>query len=256
MTKPPFNSKQEILDEIKALKQSYIDRFFYELRFKEFIIKISVSGSTFRAYRNSSLYTPSSVFRNWAYERFFNNGIFIKEINSADFANTYKTKRAFKNFHDRVCNDLRDYWQSKNKQTFSIDYGQQRKLVDLFLKHFITFENLNEKSRNSLIHLINVPLDKYSLYFLKNIYEKEKNIANPSLKSMKNTVSMGFIDDEKHYWFIQDLIQKYCENYPAIYYDFVAWNKEHENLMQIEQVIQMSNGYIFVPGLIEKPSNH
>lgn len=136
MNKLPFRTKQELLDEIPNLKLSYIDRFLNELRFGDCIIKLAADGSTFRAYRNSPIHTPSSIFRTWAHENFFNEGKYFKEINSEGFITQYDSKDKFKELHDRINNDFNDYWKHCNEGKHELNYGQQRKLVDLFLKFY------------------------------------------------------------------------------------------------------------------------
>ena len=233
----PYRNQQQLLDAIERYRKPYIEPYF-QLRVQRAAIYMGADATTFRAYRHTAIYTPSTVYRMWVFNNFYHDGVFIQEMNAEGFAKSISTKRKYKQFHDRVCQSFEAYWKEINNGNGSIDYGQQRKLVDLWMKSAVLLKDLREDSRKALVKVINVPLDQYSLYLLKHLYHQQVVKADPELKNLPTVPSMGWVKDEKHYWAFQLFIQKLSGRYPAIYYDFVAWNSTHPRIVNLETVVK------------------
>jgi hypothetical protein len=210
--------------EMKQLTASYFSGSFPEIGSAIFA---SVDKSTIRAYRNTRIYRPLSIYRSWAL-REFANGI-DQRLNAAA-----RGIEQYRQLHGELCERLRAYWSSVEATTAcDIDpaassvpnYGRARKLVDLLMKHVLLVSELSSPVRKTLKSLIHVPLDHYTLKHLSGLSHL-KGISLP-----RSRWTMGYAS-EATYLPLQDLIREVCERagVDPIDFDIYAWNAEPRHL--------------------------
>lgn len=217
----PFATCQEIRNVI-ASSMEIIEKFFGRRESElAYLVAISAEGSTFRSYRNTRIYTPSSIFRTWAMASFANGQPMGIALNMLADANN--PEATFRTLHNRACDSLNDYWQKQEVDGSGLTYAQVRKLVDLLFKHLPLWCGFDERCRNSLLKHANVPLDKFTLYYIRKIARAHciRIYANPR---------MGQVDTN-NYGAIQDIIRECVGGSPNLYYDMVAWNRDHPNII-------------------------
>lgn len=169
---------------------------------------IGITGSTFRAYRNCAA-SPSSVYREWAQSKGYST------INQ----NPVSDRKSFQTLHEALLRSLADYWHTQGLRDLS--FSERHKIVDLFVKA-VAFRSGHAcvAARSSLYNYANIPLDKFSLLAISDLFYGIVNSPTPS---------MGHIRDQETYDFLQaqifSLTQK--EGLPNLVFDHYAWNLAH-----------------------------
>ena len=169
---------------------------------------IGITGSTFRAYRNFSA-SPSVIYRKWV----FSAGYSI--INK----HPVNDRKSFQFLHKKLLESLVGEWDAEGLRKLS--FSEQHKIIDLFVKA-VAFRSGHpcEKARYSLFQYGNIPLDKFSLLAMSELFYGVVVCPSPS---------MGHIRDKQTYDFLQDQIfmLTQSENLPNLVFDHYAWNLTH-----------------------------
>lgn len=171
-----------------------------------------ITGSTFRAYRDFKQ-SPSKVFRTWATKQIESDDIFksLKKI---------KNKDDFNKFHKELSNSLDKFWL--DEQNKKLEFHQNNKILDLFVK-FLAYTNKTTEFnvKDTILNFGNIPLDKFSLLAVKELFFGIVISNNPS---------MGNITEEDTYQFLQNQISELMDDagVPNLYFDIYAWNRTHQ----------------------------
>jgi hypothetical protein len=177
------------------------------------VITHSVSGSTFRAYRGTCRYTPSSLYRTWAQQ-----AIVVPAIGAS--LEAIGTQDDFDRFHAGLAASLRVFWM-ENDET-DLQWGRRCKLLDLLLKHLILWSELSETARTNLFRFAHVPLDKFTIKHISGICTDVR---------AKCCWTMGYVKTEDTYHRLQAAIRAAIgPSHPAILYDVLAWNSDHSDI--------------------------
>lgn len=184
----------------------------------------SVEGSTFRAYRMALTYKPSSIYRTWALESLSRNGE-LSEILDSD-------NRDFAAFHRTAITSLERFWCDIDGSKLS--YGQSRKLVDLLFKHLPICSQFDPNVREWMLESAHVPLDKYTLHYISVIANQFRRGLIPEIPSMGDVT-------EDNYASIQNVIRTSCAPLPALYFDVLAWNNDHPEIIENQLVERHDN---------------
>jgi len=114
------------------------------------IIRVSVEGSTFRAFHHMP-HRPALVFREWALKKLTSRKtiLLIKGISSIKEYDTW-----LKGFSSSF------YRHWKRKMGQFIPYRPSRKLPDLLMKRLVLWDIFTEYHRNRLINYLHIPLDR------------------------------------------------------------------------------------------------
>jgi len=173
---------------------------------------LGIGGSTFRAYQRAGV-SPSRIFRAWVDEE-------GKTILSSCLGRG--SRSAFLKIHKRLTESWAAYWNSHAKRQIRV--CEKYKAVDLYLKA-IAFSGGHEFGhlRESLYRYGNTPLDKFSLGLVRNLFVGIVLSRQPS---------MGDIEDEESYWFLQRGLHASMRTTgtPNMAFDFYAWDHKHSNL--------------------------
>ena len=168
-----------------------------------------VAANTIRAYRGFD--APLATYRYWANE-FCNEELLVRLA-------LIKSREAVVEFHTETVAKLNSFWNAR--QGHSLQYYQTNKLVDLLVKHIAkSFDARDAGVRDNLLQFGNVPLDKFSLLAVKELFYGI--VISPS-------PSMGDVNDQETYEFLQ------CQIYgltsaagvPNLYFDH-SWDAEHD----------------------------
>ena len=160
---------------------------------------LGIDGSTFRAYRKFKI-GPSVVYRDWAM-LMMEDLVPFKAIKSRD---------DFLELHIRLQKSLDKFWYNKQKKRLSV--AQRNKIIDLFVKYVGASNHIKP-----LIKYGNVPLDKFSLLFLKKLTYGVVISDKPAMGDIKNLET---------YNVLQEIIWYATSNakIPNLYFDYYAWN--------------------------------
>lgn len=163
-----------------------------------------IHGSTFRSYRGFKI-APSKIYSEWVVS--IRNDSIIRNLQSVN------SRKKFLNFHRELQGSLDAFWYKRQKKRLTI--AQRNKIIDLFLKYL----GRTQQCKN-IITYGNVPLDKFSLLLVSDMFYGVVVSKKPS---------MGDIRDIETYDFLQDLIWKLTsrEKIPNLYFDYFAWNSKH-----------------------------
>jgi hypothetical protein len=223
---PPFPNKTVLLKTLERNKSFYkasINEAFKTSRY--LVIKKSVVGSTIRAY-HGGIYEPSSIFRTWSQNVFFKKGKIETLLKSRDY-------KEFDKVHAKLERSLNTYWRKKAQKELKVCYSC--KLLDLLLKMVINFSEIPRRSKNKLLKHLHVPLDKYTLYALRNIWNNHLESNNNELKKITANPSMSFIgDDYNLYMEIQACIRISVKPYNPIEFDFAVWNRQETDSLSFD----------------------
>lgn len=191
----------ELLKEIDKVKKELTAQFLSKELDLIDLILVAVESSTLRSYKNTKKYTPSSIYRTWAF-KFINDNIEMLKIDID-----------FKLIHEKAYKSLKNYW---NIDGSKIEDYQVFKLIDLTFKNFCRASFLNQNRRKWYFNVAYTPLDKFSLSCLK-VYHPEYS------KSIPNDVSMNYVKNKIQYYKIQNDIKVLMNNGSQILYDLYAW---------------------------------
>ncbi|MBW7957280.1 MAG: hypothetical protein H3C68_05235 [Deltaproteobacteria bacterium] len=191
------------------LKKSAENFFGNQLHTIEDVVTKAVAGSTFRAFR-SLPERPSVVFRTWAANHLCKT---FKDITAI------KSVREYDKYLKRSSSLLCKEWKCKMKT--SLDDGRSLKLFNLVMKKLMCFSKLKKTNRTTLLKLLHVPLDSYTIVGLKKILSDTRII--------RTSDTMRCIQTPEDYIFFQKCISKIAgeAKVPPIYYDILAWDMAH-----------------------------
>ena len=205
-----FDDASEIIKRLKARKES-LEKYFYERRLPlHAIAKHSIGSNTYRAFRNLKV-KPSTIFRQWVSSEFDNQ----KKL---DCLLSISSQEEYDEWTDSLSERFRQTW---TKQTGEIlPYGPARKLPDLFMKGFMYWEELTERQRTTLLKLLHVPLDSFTLVGIRNC------LTDPEIPP---TATMKYVVGRTMYYQIQGAIRSVAKkaHVPPIFFDVLAWNDPH-----------------------------
>lgn len=169
---------------------------------------LGITGNTFRAYSKCGT-SPSAVYRKWAISQGFS---LIEQHDVHD-------RKSFQALHKKLLESLVKYWNKEASRDLS--FAERHKIVDLFVKA-VSFHSGHscEKARIGLYHYGNIPLDKFSLLAISDLFYGI--VVSPA-------PSMGHIRDQQTYNFLQNQIflLTQAENLPNLVFDHYAWNLKH-----------------------------
>jgi hypothetical protein len=206
-----YAGADEIVSALRAHERDLAKWFAKPKQSIETIVKESVSGNTFRAFRNLPV-KPSEVYRSWALKKCDSDNALAKAASCATQSDFDEWLRAF-------ADDLQGEWQKKTSRP--LDYGASRKLCNLLLKHFAWWAKYTTSEQARLVGHLHVALDEYTLCGIKRIMPHLKIPAKPTMK---------FVATEEMYDEIQHEIRRIASTAqkPPVYFDLLAWNVAHD----------------------------
>ncbi|MGV3551709.1 hypothetical protein [Rhizobium sp.] len=219
----------------KAEKTEFLD--------ENSVIVSTADNSTIRAYRYTEIYHPLSIFRSWALAEMKKD--FLKRVSIAS-----RGRAEYDAFHAGLCIGLKTYWAEQEKDAAGRNgdndprsvpnYGRQRKLIDLFMKHVVFLDGISTEDRINLRGLVNVPLDKYTLMKLSGVCEK--------IDLPKSKWTMGIVDED-NYAPLQELIRAVAKEagVSPIDYDVYAWNGNHTAVPSPQKLTVAASALTLVP---------
>lgn len=188
----------------------------------ELLVKKSVDGTTFRAFRfrtNIVPGRPSEIYRT------FTTKLLKAKIPQYG---EFKSQAEFREWLIESTNELCCEWHNRTggNQAVAMGFGRGIKLLNLSVKFSLRHSSLDGDLRKKLINWLEVPLDSYTL---QGIRELSKQLFVDL--GISRRASMGAIKTEAQYIAIQDEIRRLCSNcgadrYP-IHYEIMAWNLAH-----------------------------
>ena len=205
-----FRDSDEIAQYLSRNKVELGKNFDQRIDSLEEIIRVSVSGNTFRAFRKLPQ-KPSVVFRGWALVEF-------QGPKAIDTLTNISSQPQYDEWAREFSDRLSRTW--KKEMGTAMPYGPSRKLPNLILKCFLFWSGLNQSQRDKLINYLHVPLDSFTLVGIRNCINDPK---------IPRTATMNFIDSETKYNPIQQAIRDVTRKaeVPAIYFDMLAWDMGH-----------------------------
>jgi hypothetical protein len=188
---------------------------FFERRVDDFdmLIRESVQANTIRAFRqkkHGAEAGPLQIYRD------------LCKANLAEKTQqkweSIATREQMHEFVQQLAAKLTAEW-SRTVVGFDPRIQRVAKLLNLTLKYLVQWSKLDDKSRQRLIPLLDVPLDSYTIQGLRKMC--------PELH-IRSTDSMGSITTKDRYVEFQDAITKVCgpHFYPA-HYEIATWNAAH-----------------------------
>ena len=188
-------------DTLRKFKSYYKDAL--ELDFStEPSTGLGLGGSTFRSF--TGFCEPSKTYKNWYY----------KELSKFDdkILNC-RSRRGFVEIHKKLRRSLDSHWRKEQRSPLS--FFQRNKIIDLCLKYQCCTYDIK-----SILKYGNIPIDKFSLIFIRELFYGIVLSKNPS---------MGDIDCEETYEFLQETIYELTSKakVPNLYFDLIAWNLTH-----------------------------
>lgn len=211
MPKPyEFQTEAELVKRLGDTKTVNAARSFFAQQSPSIthVVESGVAGNTFRAFRNLPA-RPSVTFRTWA-----TNYV----SNTLDSLSSISDGQSYAQYVHNGANSLCTEWR---RITYSeMGYGRGAKLFNLVLKKLACLLSLSEDHRSTLIDLLHVPLDSYTIIGLRAIA--------PELSIPKNA-TMKFVKTPAQYAKFQAVIRAIAKKagVPPIYYDVLAWDMGH-----------------------------
>lgn len=232
----PAQSKSDLIAHLKNPSFRDLSQDYFGISSLSYpqVILAAVDKSTIRAYHRTKRYTPSSLYRSWAWAE-------VASAWNERLAAASRDVRSYREFHATLCERLQQHWKTFDEEDVvptdgeydqlpsSVpNYGRARKLVDLFMKHVLLVADLDTDLSKRLRQLIHVPLDKYTLKHLSGVSRQEKAISLPISKWTMGAANLG------NYLPLQDLIREvtFAANAAPIDFDIYAWNAEHSHITQ------------------------
>jgi hypothetical protein len=197
------------LEEIvgQFIKNKALISSFYQinknLSYKE-LCKRAITGSTYRAFHRMNIEQPgmSSYFMKVA-------ELFIKKDPYNDIIRMQFIEELKKLSRNKFKN-----WEGTNS-----DIPKIMKVYNLYANFWVAHNLLGSlESKLPSIKKLEVPLDKYSLYFISNLYNDyllKTDNHNPEFRLINN-LSMGSVIDMEHYNHINNFIQTLSNNIAEI----------------------------------------
>lgn len=205
-----FQSEDELVDLLKEPQTICAAQKFFEQQSPSIseVVRTGVASNTFRAFRKLPV-RPSVTFRAWATDYITGTLKALQTISEHQHYAQY--------VHDAT-NTLCAEWLRTTGSVMG--YGRGAKLFNLVLKKQACLSSLSEERRTTLISLLHIPLDSYTIIGLRRIAPQ---LAIPKKPTMK------FIETPEQYNKFQSVIRDIARKaeVPPIYYDVLAWDKAH-----------------------------
>jgi hypothetical protein len=202
------------VEKAKAVLSNFNKHFKYPQHTDQensFIVKKSVGGSLFRAFKGIS--EPSKIYRNWANKKF--------DTIISTFS-TIKKISEYDDYIDKLNNSLLNQWC---KQTGTkLGYGPSIKMVNLLIKMIIEEKKYH---RQKLIPFLHIPFDQYTLRPLRNIINDLTDI-NYKI-NIPQTATMKFVNTKELYVILLKTIRNLSRSsgIDPIIYEYWSWNDKH-----------------------------
>lgn len=205
-----FQSREHLVQALQAQTTAALARSFFATRTATIsrVAREGVSGNTFRAFRNLPV-RPSYAFRTWVARRIERT---LPSVLQATDGTSYAA------YVHSTTQTLNRYWRKRTKS--EMGYGRGAKLLNLVLKKLACYTELTEVQRNTLIALLHVPLDSYTIVGLRTV---------ASHLNIPKSATMKFITTPEQYRQFQSLVGEIAAEarVPPIYYDILAWDMAH-----------------------------
>jgi hypothetical protein len=206
-----FQSRNELLGNLRSdiTKARAEDFFSKRLQSIADVVRDSIAGNTFRAFRIYRNRHPSTVFREWVLMHLNKTLERLKSITNHESYGNYVHESAL---------DLCTTWCSQ--MGTEIGYGRSTKLLNLVLKKLACLKSIDDNVRKRIIGFQHVPLDSYTIVGLR--------LLITSLTIPRNA-TMKFIETPSEYRIVQKYIVDIAAeaSVPPIYYDILAWDMAH-----------------------------
>lgn len=182
------------------------------------LVKLSVSGNTFRAFHLAKHgLKPSVVYRSWVSKR-------MKQL--VEPIQKMKCHAEMRALTIETAHDLSKHWNSETRGRSNLDFGRAAKMLNLSFKHLLVFNDFPMGDRQRLIDYLDVPLDSFTLQGVRLLLPDLGIPANATMKA---------VGDEQRYIAIQDAIRNLCgPSYSPVHYEFASWNKVHPNITALD----------------------
>ena len=182
--------------EKKFRKPDYIDK------------NLGIAGNTFRTYSHFGQ-KPSVIYKDWVKEKGY------KVVEESTIAN----RDDFMLLHKKLVKSFETFCKKSGCRPLLI--SETNKVIDLYTKALaFNIGHPCEKQRQGLYKYANIPLDKYSLTTIGELFYGIIVCNNPS---------MGHIRDMETYNFIQSRIFDLTSSIkiPNLVFDTYAWDMNH-----------------------------
>jgi hypothetical protein len=168
----------ELINEMILHKQE-CEAWFDNRKNLNSIINNSVGGNTFRAFNIVANSHLSIIFREWATNFFESPKVLQNIINESSENN-------FDEVNLKICSSLKQYWDNYLNR---LSIHKARKLVNLLLKEMVLLHDLTVEERQKFISLLHIPIGKYTLQGIKQIFnngEYSHNLGKIPSRSTTN----------------------------------------------------------------------
>jgi hypothetical protein len=175
---------------------------------KEMTKDLGIGGNTFRSYRNFGK-SPSKIYRDWVKNKGYKL-VMQKTLASRD---------DFILLHEQLVWSFENHCKKFGCRELSS--SEKNKVVDLFTKALaFSVSHPCGQQREGLYNYANIPLDKYSLTAIRELFYGIIVCNNPS---------MGHVRDRDTYNFLQSQIFQLTSSMglPNLVFDYYAWNMNH-----------------------------
>lgn len=175
---------------------------------KEMDKNLGIGRNTFRAFRNFEI-APSEIYRNWVHT------IGYQLVKKKTLAN----RKDFLVLHGQLVKSFENYCKKLGCRKPFV--SETNKVVDLFIKALaFRVGHPCEQQREGLYKYSNIPLDKYSLTAIRELFYGIVVSKNPS---------MGDVQHVDTYDFLQSQIFELTSSLgvPNLVFDFYAWDMNH-----------------------------
>jgi hypothetical protein len=172
---------------------------------REMATNLGIGGTTFRAFTNFGQ-PPSEIYRDWVHAK----GYQLVE------KNPLASRKDFLSLHGQLVKSFKNYCKRFGCRELSI--SETNKVVDLFTK-VLAFRTDHpcEQQRKGLYKYANIPLDKFSLIAIRELFYGIVLSKNPSMGDIKHTETYDFLQSQ-----IFQLTSSL--DVPNLVFDFYAWN--------------------------------
>ena len=210
-----YENETELFEDIRRLLQ---DKQYFGI---DELVVASAGNSIFRAFHHKKV-PPSGVYRKWAAKQLKDKHFLrrLLKINS---------QPKYDDWHNRLCNSFKQYWEREMKIKDQRFFGPSRKLPDVLMKIIVLlWDKIPERKRLLLLKYIHIPLDSYVLEAMKHLIPIKDIVKPPKGKGL----TMSSVDTLYKYKKIQNEIRSIADkaNIHPIYLDLLLWNKRALNI--------------------------
>src|SRR5687768_3448769 len=148
-------SIRKLVNKKSIHNENFRESFLNQSLNSDFIILFCVGNSTMRAFHKNKTYidyTPTSIFQSWLSQLFPST---VKR----DVVDNMMNENGFINLKKLYLSRLTNYWKRNSGCNYELKFYQRNKLIDLFFKFLILWDQLNSSQRLWLFKNANVPLD-------------------------------------------------------------------------------------------------